>query len=358
MKPHVIAWAVLCAALAPVATAAGVSEHQVVFEGAGGVKLSGTLTLPEPRAEGTRVPAVVLVQGSGPTDRDGNQPPLLWTGLLKQTAQLLAEGGVASLRYDKRGLHRSGPHPKDPAALADFVAWENFVGDVVAACGALRERPEVDAERVALLGHSEGGLLVMHAAIALQEAGHAPAALVLASTPGRPLDVLLHEQLDASFERLGVARPGIDRVLARNDAIVAHIREHGTVPNDVPADLSPLYGRYLGRFLQSQFRTPPAEVAARVAGPVLVIQGEKDLQVSAERDAPVLAEALAKREGAPRSDLVLVPGASHNLKRVARDGEHAFWGPVAPEFKRELTRWLTEVLKDQTEQRAAGPGGG
>src|SRR4051812_10735559 len=185
-----------------VARSAPAAEREVQFEGAGGVRLSGTLLLPE--APTHPVPAVVLVAGSGPTDRNGNQPPLLWTGLLKQTADLLARGGVASLRYDKRGVGRSGAVPKGAEALADFVQWDNFVGDVVAACDALRRQPEVDPARVALLGHSEGGLLVMDATLRLQEAGRAPAAVVLASTPGRPLGMLLREQLDAAFNRLGI----------------------------------------------------------------------------------------------------------------------------------------------------------
>ena len=318
----------------------------MAFTGAGGVKLSATLTLPDVPAGGARVPAVVLVAGSGPTDRDGNQPPLLWTGLLKQISATLADAGFASLRYDKRGQYRSGPAPRGPAALAEFVAWENFVGDVVAARAALRDVPEVDAGRVALLGHSEGGLLVMHAAVALQEAGDPPAALVLLATPGRPPDVVLREQLAASFARLGVARAGVDRLLARNDAIIAEIREHGTIPGEVPADLQPLYPRYAGRFLQTLFRTTPADLVARVDGPVLVVQGEKDIQVSAERDARVLMAALEKRPGAPRSDFVLLEGASHNLKRIEKDSDFGFFGPVVPAARRGLVAWLSDTLKD------------
>jgi pimeloyl-ACP methyl ester carboxylesterase len=156
--------------------------------------------------------------------------------------------------------------------------------------------------------------------------------------------VVLREQLAALCERLGVSRAGAERLLARSDAIVAEIREHGTVPRDVPPDLAALYPPYAGRFLQSLFRSSPAEVAARLTGPVLVIQGEKDLQVSAERDAPVLVAALKNRAGKPRSDLVLVNGASHNLKHVAKDGEHAFFGPIVPFAARSISGWLTQTL--------------
>jgi hypothetical protein len=335
---------VACIALAATAARGDVSERLVTFAGAGGVKLSGTLTLPASASGDARVPAVVLVQGSGPTDRDGNQPPLLWTGLLKQLAGALADGGIASLRYDKRGMYRSGDRPKDPEALAEFVSWDHFVGDVVAAHQALRRRPEIDAGRVGLVGHSEGGLLVMDAAAALQKAGTPPAALVVMATPGRSLDVVLREQLNASFERLGVARAGIEKVLEKNDAVVAHIREHGTVPPDVPPDLQPLYPRYIGRFLQAQFNSLPAEVAGRVEGPVLLVQGDRDIQVSAERDLPVLAEALGKRAGASRCDVALIEGASHNLKPVEKEGEYGLFGPMVPEARRRVVSWLAEVL--------------
>lgn len=337
--------AALCLALWVPCALAATSEREISFVGAGGVKLSGTLALPPGTRNGSRFPAVVLVAGSGPTDRNGNQPPLLWTGLLKQLADALAGSGVASLRYDKRGVGRSGAAPKDIGALADFAAWDSFVGDVNAACGALRDQPEVDPSKVILIGHSEGGLLVMHAAIGLQEAEHPPAAVVLLCTPGRPTDVVIREQLVAMCKRLNLSEAGTKRLLERNDAITAAVREHGTVPPEVPPDLKPLYPPYIGRFYQGQLKTPPAELASRLTMPVLVMQGEKDLQVSAERDAPALAAALKARPGGLRSDLLIVANASHNLKVVRNDGEHAMWGPVVPRATFELTRWLGDVLR-------------
>jgi pimeloyl-ACP methyl ester carboxylesterase len=321
------------------------TEREVVFDGAGGVKLSATLLLPAGASEQRKVPAVVLVAGSGPTDRNGNQPPLLWTGLLKQTADLLAGAGVASLRYDKRGVGRSDRPPKDRAALAEFVRWEHFVADVAAAGEALRGQPEVDGARVALLGHSEGGLLVMDAAAQLQDAGRPPAAVVLVSTPGRPLGVVLREQLGRMCQRLNLTEEGTSRYLARNDDIIAAIRETGVVPDDVPPDLAPLYPRYAGRFLQAQFKSDPAEAAGRLTVPVLVIQGAKDLQVSAECDTPALEGALKGRPGKARCDVVILEGASHNLKHVEHDGEQALFGPTVPEYGKRLTACVNVVLR-------------
>ena len=353
----VVGFGIVAALLFASPARAAATEREVVFDGGGGVRLSATLALPPGASERQRVPVVVLVAGSGPTDRNGNQPPLLWTGLLKQAADLLAGAGIASLRYDKRGVGRSGQIPKGAAALADFVAWDKFVGDVAAAHDAIRAQPEIDPNRVALLGHSEGGLLVIAAALSLQDASRPPAAVILVSTPGRRTDLVIREQLAAACKRLGVSEEGTARYLARNDEVLASVRADGVVPADLPPDLAPLYPRYAGRFLQSQFNFDPADAAGRLTMPVLVIQGRKDLQVSAERDAPALEAALKKRPGNAKCALVVLEGAGHNLKHVEKDGEHAFYGPVVPEFRQRLVEWLTEALLT-TEPRGPAPHAG
>src|SRR5689334_8135232 len=80
-------------------------EREIDFLGAGGVKIAGTLALPGSASPERTVPALLLLQGSGPTDRDGNQPPNLRTDLLRGLAQILADDGIASLRFDKCGMY-------------------------------------------------------------------------------------------------------------------------------------------------------------------------------------------------------------------------------------------------------------
>ena len=124
--------------------------------GAGGAPLQGTLVLPARRVGPG--PALLLVQGSGPTDRDGNQPPALTTDLLSQLAGILAGFGIASLRYDKRGMHANAASlPREPAALREFMRFEHVVDDAAAMLAALRKRPEIDPAQAGLFGHSEGG---------------------------------------------------------------------------------------------------------------------------------------------------------------------------------------------------------
>lgn len=327
----------LLAALSPTHGAAARMERPVSFVGAGGVTLAGTLTLPPRPAP---VPALVLVGGSGPTDRDGNQPPILRTDLLRQIAADLAKQGIASLRYDKRGQYASGKPPATAKALYDFVAWQNYVGDAAAAFRWLQAQPGIQPARVGLLGHSEGGLLALDAADALRKSP--PAVLVLVSTPGRPISAVLHEQL----ERLLLAQrvpPAPSRFfLDKNDAILAEIQKTGRVPTDVPPGLAALYQPYLGKFLQGELGVKPTELVARFPGSVLVLQGGADAQVSPDEDAALLGAVRRKKGGVPA--LVVVPGASHNLKRVHSDLDLGFSGAIVPGALNALNGWLAAHL--------------
>src|SRR5262245_4293613 len=178
---------------------------EVSFPGAGGLELKGELLVPGGE-RGARWPAVVLLPGSGPTDRNGNQPPLLVTDLLKQVAERLAADGVASLRFDKRAtMAYREKWPAGAEAMSEFFSFENFVGDAAGAVAFLRGRAEVDPRLVGMVGHSEGGL------IALQVAHDAVgkdgiAALILMSTAGRTLAPVIREQIAAQLKRQEIGR--------------------------------------------------------------------------------------------------------------------------------------------------------
>ncbi len=150
----------------------GFREQQVRFagtsSGGGDVTLAGTFTVPM-ISEIQRVPGVVLVAGSGPTDRDGNNPLIpARVDVLKLLAAALAEAGIASLRYDKRGIAGSAVSPQRPSDRQDrFFTWDQFVGDVQAAHTELLRHGEIKPYATALLGHSEGGLLAIAASVAM-----------------------------------------------------------------------------------------------------------------------------------------------------------------------------------------------
>jgi pimeloyl-ACP methyl ester carboxylesterase len=221
----------------PAATSVS-NQREVKFDGAGGAKLAGSLLLPEHFEQGAKLPAVVFVSGSGSTDRDGNQRPLLITDTQKQIAHHLAKRGFASLRYDKRGIAASAPGaPSDLAGMTDFYTWENFVADVVAAYRFLQQQPEIDLERIALVGHSEGGMLVLMAASELEDNEHPPHALVLLATPGRPIEDLISDQLSRLVKMQGAPDAQAKRILDKASEISGHIRATGSVPDNVPPGL-------------------------------------------------------------------------------------------------------------------------
>ncbi|QCI64308.1 alpha/beta hydrolase family protein [Phreatobacter stygius] len=313
----------------------------VSFRGSGGTALAGTLQLPA-GADGRRVPAVLLVQGSGPTDRDGNQPPALITDLLQQIAGTLAGFGIASLRYDKRGMHANAASlPRDPEALAEFVRWRHFVEDAAAAFRALKSRPEIDPARAGLFGHSEGGLIGL--AMAARPGGDAvPAALVLAATPGRPLGVVLREQLERLGRLQGAPDAILQPLLDQNDQIVARLEATGELMPDIAPGLRALYPPYLRLFWQAAAALDPVALVAGYGGPVLVLAGGEDSQVSPDRDALALGAALARRSLPVNAYAIgIVPGVSHNLKPVSRPGDPGFAGPVAEAVTTVLHGWFT-----------------
>jgi hypothetical protein len=329
-------------ATASVSDPAVASEQHVNFQGAGGTQLAGTLQLP---AGDAAVPGLVLVAGSGPSDRDGNQPPAIHTDLLKQIAATLAEHGIASLRFDKRGMYaNSAQLPRDHSQYGDFFSWENFVGDSAAACRFLRQQPRIDPDRVGILGHSEGGLLALQAARVLGGEGHPPTVLILISTPGRNLDAVIADQLKGLLARQGATPQQTDYFLSENARIIRTILQSGQVPPDVPAGLAALYPSYLGKFLHSELALDPCKLAGQFPGPVMLIQGSADTQISPQRDAKALDAALAARGGDVYT-LAIIPQASHNLKIVNGPTDPGFDGPVAPAALDQLARWATEHLR-------------
>jgi len=161
------------------------AEVEVEAQVEGG-PLRGSLLMP---ADGAARAAAVVIPGSGPTNRDGDNPLGVEAGSLRLLAGALAERGVASIRVDKRGLFASAGTFADP----DAVTFDDYAGDALAWVEVARERTA--AECAFILGHSEGGLVAL---VAAQAAGPSLCGLVLVAAPGRPMGVVLREQLRAN----------------------------------------------------------------------------------------------------------------------------------------------------------------
>ncbi len=307
-------------------------EQPVRFAGKGGVTLAGTLLMPL-FSEIQYVPGIVLVAGSGPTDRNGNNPLAPdRIDLLKDIAELLARNGIASLRYDKRGIGQSTPRPRGSLEEQEaFFAWDNFVGDVEAAHAELLRHDEIKPYATALLGHSEGGLLALAASKAL--AAKKLHALVLAATPGRRLDEILRAQ---------IARDAPPALRLPTDRAIATILETGRVPPNLPPELQLLFPLYAGPFLQKLLTFDPAVLLAESRMPCLLVQGGADRQVVPMEDVQPLIDALRTR--GVSGEAVVIPQVSHNLKAVTGPLDPGFAGPLSPAVAAALLKWLVPAL--------------
>jgi uncharacterized protein len=311
--------------------AADTRQRALRFGGSDGATLTGTLLLPV-WSELQRVPGIVLVAGSGPTDRDGNNPLMpQHVDLLKLIAELLAAAGIATLRYDKRGIGGSTARPRGTLAEQErFFSWDNFVGDVAAAHDELVKHDEIKVYATALLGHSEGGLLVLAALPAITK--NRPHGMVLASTPGRPMREIVREQVSRGAPNL------VDAVARTMSAIEAS----GHVPADLPPEMQALFPPYAGPYLQRLLAFDPAQALSGVDLACLVLQGAADRQVVPMEDVQPLIDALGKRS-AP-GEALIIPAVSHNLKLVSWPGDTGFGGPLAPAVATKLVDWLVPML--------------
>jgi alpha-beta hydrolase superfamily lysophospholipase len=349
-------------------TMSGTTMQQVTYPGSGGVMLAGTLEVPAHPA-GQRVPGVVIIGGSGSVDRDGNEAQAgVVSNLYQEIADQLAQQGIASLRYDKRGVGASTPfplpaNPQQPtpteiARLQQFAAWPNYVGDAVASLRFLQGQSAIDPARTALIGHSEGGYIIDQ--IVAQDLGqfaHTPATLVLLSSAGRTYDAVLREQVMRALGQLQVSVTVAAFVLQQYDAIIAGIKTTGQIPtapllalqNDtqVPRTIVTLFGSlfsvYNAVFWHGALAVDPVRMLPQFHGPVLVIQGTADTQISATEDTPLLDAAL-KRRTPDDHQVTLIPGATHFLKIPQGASDPGIGGPLATQAATTLRIWLAAKL--------------
>jgi pimeloyl-ACP methyl ester carboxylesterase len=257
--------------------------------------LMGTMVAAGPAG----APIVLIIPGSGPTDRDGNSPLGVNASTYRLLAEALAERGVSSVRIDKRGMFASAGAVSD----ANAVTISDYAADVRSWISAIRAK--TGASCVWVLGHSEGGLVALAAAKDTRDI----CGIVLVAAAGRPLAQIIRSQLRANPANA----PLLDQAMKAIDSLEAGKRVDITNMN--PA-LLPLFRPQVQGFLIDQFSYDPAKLIASYAGPVLIVQGENDIQVAPE-DAQLLKAAN------PRAKLVLLPGVNHVLKQVSSDDRGA-----------------------------------
>jgi uncharacterized protein len=307
-----------------------VIEEAVRLETPNG-NLYGTLFLPQSKR---KVPVVLMISGSGPTDRDGNSPFFKGSNnSLKLLAEGLAVNGIASLRYDKRGVGQTGKEMLLAAQKAKTMLreadlrFDAFIDDAV--LWGQKLRGDKRFSTVMIAGHSEGSLIGMIASRKLPADG-----FVSIAGAGRPAGQILLEQM----------KPQLTPELFEQSGEIINLLVAGQTPSSVPPQLNVLFRPSIQPYMISWLRYDPAKEIAALTAPALIIQGTTDLQVS-------VADARLLAVGEPKAKLFFVEGMNHILKQVAKEGEKQTASysdptlPVMPALINEISRFVHKATK-------------
>src|SRR5690554_1922531 len=292
----------------------GLPEEDYNLEVAEG-EIKGSLMLPE--GEGPFKLAIIH-QGSGPTDRDGNSAIAGDNNSLKMVAEDLAQAGIASLRFDKRGIAKS----MSLIEREEDLVFEDYVNDMI----MWIEKAEQDERfsEIYLIGHSEGALISAAAAAQKEVAGF----ISLAGVGERASDTL-RRQLSGQPEE----------ITSMTNPIIGEL-EQGRLVDNVPEVLQSLFRDSIQPYLISWFKYDPTEVYGEISSPIMVIQGDNDVQVTVN-DAMILSQAAGTKP-------VLISGMNHILKDAPRDMEgnlETYKDPdleLHPDLMPEIIRFIND----------------
>jgi dienelactone hydrolase len=299
-------------------------EREVTVE-SGSWKLPGTLTIPNDKGP---FPAVVLVHGSGPEDQDETIGP---NKPFKDLAWGLASQGIAVLRYVKR-TKQYGAQSVQPGG--EFTVKEEITDDAQAAVALLAAQPEIDHSHIYVLGHSEGGTLAPRIAAGDKQV----AGIIIAAGAVRPLQVLIVEQLNYI-----AGLPGADKEQLKKQIEEA---EHAKAQMDDPALKPGTTVSVLGSHLPSSYVLDlrsyhPAEAAAQLSIPILVLQGGRDYQVTSQ-DYDLWKAALAED---PHATFKFYPDLTHLFMKGQGSGpaspaDYSVAGHVSRSVLDDISQWV------------------
>jgi len=270
-------------------------EKQVTIGEGGKYPLNGVLTFPDNRPP--RVPAVVLVHGSGSHDMDetlfGNKP-------FRDIAEYLPTKGIAVLRYDKRTFVYGKQMMKDKNSR-DFTVKDETIEDVVLAANLLRNDDGVDPNHIYIVGHSLGGVLAPRIDA---EGGNFAGIIILAGSPRNLIDIMI-SQNEEMIPQLGkllqlIAKKRFVSIRAKLESIPAM--------TEAEAKNAKLAGQNLVWYLKEMAEHPVADYLRATEKPVLILHGEKDFQVTVEKDLALYREICA---GKPNVSFKVYAGLNH-----------------------------------------------
>jgi pimeloyl-ACP methyl ester carboxylesterase len=283
---HPITIAVLLAATPLTGAPAPVETPAEARNSAGPLK--GTMLAPA----GRKRPAVLIIPGSGTADGDGNGPHNLRASTYRLIAQGLAAKGITAVRTSKRSIDGSA----GTASRSSGVTISGYAAGVQSWAASIRRK--TGSSCVWLLGHSEGGLV----ALAASRDAQGICGLILAAAPGRPMGQILRDQLRSNSVNAALLPKALEAIEALEEG-------RHTDPSAMQPALLPLSSPKMQDFLISEFSLDPARLIATYRNPVLILQGERDIQVS-------VSDAERLKRAAPAAKLVLLPDTNHVFKTV------------------------------------------
>ena len=295
-------------------------------------QLAGTLAIPE--GEGP-FPAVIIIGGSGPFDRNGDVDPrsgeaLKFSSTYRDIAQALSKEGFVTLRYDKRGIGNS------TGDGGDFP--EPSLRDLKAAAAFLKDSLPVDPMRIALVGHSLGGLW------ALIEAAEDPdiAAICLMATAAKPYGEVLVEQIEWLVKSQGGNDTDIAAVVAQQRAIYDQLRSGELDPATMPPS-----ERYQYEFVKAIMDIAGADYAKEIKYPALILQGEKDLFTVIPQESELLKQAFSEGEN-QKVKLIIFPNLDHVFRPTPGQPSGELYyqdrGSIAEDVVATIVDWMKDTL--------------
>lgn len=308
-----------------------------IFRGAtDAITLFGTLT--RPRGNGS-YPAVLLISGSGPQDRDET---LFDHKPFHVIADHLTRAGFAVLRYDERGVGQSTGR-FETATTTDFAA------DARKGLEWLAKQPQITADQLFILGHSEGGAIAPMLADAPGVAGH-----ILLAAPVFPIADLMAAQNKAAAKLAGAPRRIVDQAEARAKALFSRLRDYNDidqarrglrrwVQDSYGADQAESVLSSLTPWMLGFAKLNPTETLAAVPQPVLALFGEKDFQVAPEPSMAALSGMIA----ADKITASIVPDANH-LFQTAETGSASEYARIEETIQTQVLARITDWLLAQT----------
>jgi uncharacterized protein len=297
---------------------------------AGGYTLAGTLLLPKNPKR--RLPAVITITGSGQQTRD---EPLPFPNLgkyrpMRQIAETLASRGIAVLRVDDRGVGGSGGLDGLMNATSSI-----FANDVRAEVAYLRSRPEIDPKRIALVGHSEGGVIAPMVAADDSQI----ASIVLMAGDGKRGDQISKDQLNDVLERTNMTAEEKNKERAKQEALIRAVQ--------TGADLSSYPAQVRIPWIKEFWTYDPLTTIRKVRQPILILQGALDRQITVEQAG--MLEQAARDAGNKDVTTRIFPNLNH-LFLPAKTGAFSEYSTletsvIGDDVLKVLGDWLTVKLK-------------